>query len=35
MRQYSSGIAKAGQKQYDKIRIAISKISKEFASATI
>ena len=34
MRQYTSGVANAGQKQYDKIRIAIGKISKELSAAT-
>lgn len=34
MRQYTSGVTKAGQKQYDKIRIAVEKISKELSSAT-
>lgn len=34
MRQYTSGAANAGQKQYDKIRVAIGKISKELSAAT-
>ena len=34
MRQYTSGVANAGQKQYDKIRVAIGKISKELSEAT-
>lgn len=34
MRQYTSGVANAGQKQYDKIRVAIGKISKELFAAT-
>ncbi len=34
MRQYTSGVANAGQKQYDKIRVAIGKISKELSAAT-
>lgn len=34
MRQYTSGVANAGQKQYDKIRVAIEKISKELSAAT-
>ena len=34
MRQYTSGVANAGQKQYDKIRAAIGKISKELSAAT-
>ena len=34
MRQYTSGITAAGQKQYDKIRIAVEQISKELSSAT-
>ena len=33
-RQYTSGVANAGQKQYDKIRVAIGKISKELSAAT-
>lgn len=35
MRQYSSGITTAGQKQYDKIRVAIKKISGELSAATL
>jgi len=34
MRQYTSGVANAGQKQYDKIRKAVVKISKELSAAT-
>ena len=34
MRQYASGAANAGQKQYDKIRSAVEKISKELSAAT-
>ena len=34
MRQYTSGVANAGQKQYDKIRTAVGKISKELSAAT-
>ena len=34
MRQYTSGVSNAGQKQYDKIRVAIGKISKELSAAT-
>ena len=34
MRQYTSGVANAGQKQYDKIRATIGKISKELSAAT-
>ena len=34
MRQYTSGVANAGQKQYDKIRVAIGKISKDLSAAT-
>ena len=34
MRQYASGAANAGQKQYDKVRLAVSDISKELAAAT-
>ena len=34
MRQYSSGVAVAGQKQYDKIRAAVEHISKELSAAT-
>lgn len=34
MRQYASGITKAGQKQYDKIRTAIGSIAKELSVAT-
>ena len=32
--QYTSGVANAGQKQYDKIRTAVGKISKELSAAT-
>ena len=31
MRQYTSGVTKAGQKQYDKIRVAVERISKELS----
>lgn len=34
MRQYTSGSAVAGQKQYDKIRKAVDNISKEISVAT-
>lgn len=34
MRQYTSGVTTAGQKQYDKIRIAVERIGKELSSAT-
>ena len=34
MRQYTSGVTTAGQKQYDKIRIAVERISKELSAAT-
>ncbi|MGL4853586.1 MAG: type II toxin-antitoxin system HicB family antitoxin [Phocaeicola sp.] len=34
MRQYSSGVTTAGQKQYDKIRVAITKITQELSIAT-
>lgn len=34
MRQYTSGVTDAGQKQYDKIRTAVEKISKELSAAT-
>lgn len=34
MRQYTSGVAVAGQKQYDKIRIAVEHISQELSAAT-
>lgn len=34
MRQYVSGVAKAGQKQYDKIRVAVCKIAEELSVAT-
>ena len=34
MRQYTSGVTNAGQKQYDKIRIAVERISKELSAAT-
>ena len=33
MRQYASGVANVGEKQYDKIRIAIKKIGNELVSA--
>lgn len=34
MRQYTSGVTTAGQKQYDKIRVAVERIGKELSSAT-
>ena len=34
MRQYTSGVTTAGQKQYDKIRTAVERIGKELSSAT-
>ena len=34
MRQYTSGVANAGQKQYEKIRVAVRKISRELSAAT-
>lgn len=34
LRQYASGAAMAGQKQYDKIKECISSITKELATAT-
>ena len=34
MRPYTSGVTAAGQKQYDKIRVAVEKISKELSAAT-
>lgn len=34
MRQYTSGVTNAGQKQYDKIRVAVDRISKELSEAT-
>ena len=34
MRQYTSGVTNAGQKQYDKIRSAVEKIAKELSAAT-
>lgn len=34
MRQYASGITKAGQKQYDKIRKAVKSIAQELSAAT-
>ena len=34
MRQYTSGVSNAGQKQYDKIRVAVESISKELSAAT-
>ena len=34
MRQYTSGVTTAGQKQYDKIRIAVEHIAKELSAAT-
>lgn len=35
MRQYAAGITMVGQKQYDKIRRALHKLSVEFAEATM
>ena len=34
MRQYTPGVTNAGQKQYDKIRVAVERISKELSAAT-
>lgn len=34
MRQYTSGVTNAGQKQYDKIRVAVERISKELSETT-
>jgi hypothetical protein len=34
MRQYTSGVANAGEKQYDKIKTAVARISEELAAAT-
>lgn len=34
MRQYACGVAKAGEKQYDKLQKAIKNISMQLASAT-
>ena len=34
MRQYTSGVTAAGQKQYDKIRVAVERITKELSAAT-
>lgn len=34
MRQYTSGVTNPGQKQYDKIRVAVERISKELSAAT-
>ena len=34
MRQYTSGVTNPGQKQYDKIRVAVERISKELSTAT-
>lgn len=34
MRQYTSGVTNPGQKQYDKIRVAVERISKELSEAT-
>lgn len=34
MRQYTSGVSVAGQKQYDKIKETVSKISQEMGCAT-
>nr|DAP81705.1 MAG TPA: antitoxin [Caudoviricetes sp.] len=35
MRQYSSGVAKAGEKQYEKIRTAINKMSTDLYRARL
>ncbi len=35
MRQYAAGITMVGQKQYDKIRRALQKLSKDFAKAVM
>lgn len=35
MRQYTSGVSVAGQKQYDKIRVAVERIAKELSAATL
>lgn len=34
MRQYTSGVTAAGQKQYDKIRVAVERIARELSAAT-
>lgn len=34
MRQYTSGVTNARQKQYDRIRVAVERISKELSAAT-
>lgn len=34
MRQYTSGVTRAGEKQYDKIRRAIGEIARELSAAT-
>ena len=34
MRQYVSGVANAGQKQYDKVSVAVKKIARELAEST-
>ena len=34
MRQYTSGVTKKKKKQYDKIRVAVERISKELSAAT-
>lgn len=34
MRQYASGITKAGQKQYEKLRAAVNSIANELSIAT-
>lgn len=34
MRQYTSGVANAGQKQYDRISAAVRKIARELSEAT-
>lgn len=33
MRQYNSGLTKAGQKQYDKLKVAVSQLTKELAAS--
>lgn len=35
MRQYSSGLTKAGEKQYEKIRQAVGKVSSELYAARL
>ncbi|WP_291529037.1 type II toxin-antitoxin system HicB family antitoxin [Bacteroides sp. UBA939] len=34
MRRYTSGVAVAGQKQYDKIKVAVDRVTQEMAAAT-